>query len=171
MKIFRINKNQLKWKEMNQINYNWKLPILVNHKREVIAGNSLYDILPENIIICVIEKNQLLEDNLQYIEEKVVEENKVERFGTIDSEIREYFKELRKPPSEQLSLFDDIKDNRCISEENYKRPNAEITYSHGRKNDVIDYQLYLLDEEIAEKEIKSSLDEIEVDLEILKELL
>lgn len=171
MKIFKIKKSQLTWKPMEQFNYKWILPILVNHKREVIAGNSLYDSLNDEIMICVIEKNQMLEDTLYYVESKVVEEGKIERVGKIDCELRGYFKELRKPETEQLSLFEEPKEYRCISEENYKRPNAEITYSHGRKVDSEEYQLYLFEEYIEKKINKNEFDEIEVDLEILKELL
>lgn len=169
MKIFKLNKNTLKWKEINQIQYKWKLPILVNHKREVIAGNSLYDSLPDEILVCVIEKNQKLEDNLFYIEEKVVEEGKIERVGILDSELRNYFKELRKPETQQLTLFDNVKETGLISEENYILRKDKFK-SHGYKNILEDYQLYLFESE--EDEIKSSrYDDIEIDMEILKELL
>lgn len=168
MKIYKFRKSDLIWKEMPQISYKWILPILVNHKREVIAGNSLKDSLPEELLIAVIEKNQILEDNLFYIESKVVEENNPKRIGTFDFELREYFKELRKPETEQLSLMNDVKEYGLISEENYL-VRRDTFKSHGPKKEEDDYQLLLFEE--PSEEIKKVIDEIEVDLEILKELL
>lgn len=170
MKIFKCKKSALFWKSINQLSYKWELPILINTENEVILGNSLFSLLPEYIFVIVIEKNQLLEDDLLYIEQKIVEENSDKRIGIIDFEIRNYLKYLKRPRHQNECLFSDIKETGIISSENYivRKDNFK---SHGpKKEEDINNNLFPLFD-IDEKEVKTKQVEIEVDLEILKELL
>lgn len=177
MKIFRCNKNALKWKEIPQLNYKyeWNLPILVNDELSVVVGNSLKDLLPDEIFIIQIPKNDLLEENLFYMESKVVEENSERRIGIIHRELRDYFRELRKSKIEYEALFEDIKNKELITEENYIVRHDQFK-SHGYKKIEEDYQLYLpgFEEEI-KKEMSTSriaeLFDFEIKYELLEELL
>lgn len=175
MKFYKVYKKVLKWKEIGQINYKWNLPILIDNKYNVLVGNSLKDILPDEVIVVITNYNPTLEETLYYVENKVVEENSEDRFNVINYEIREYFKELRKPPIETISLFDEIKETRTINSEIYRMPPEDDYKGHGRNYDVEeDIQMYLWEEATEkqkEKTKKNKFDEIQIDTEIMKELL
>lgn len=171
MKFYTIHKDALKWKEMPQITYNWNLPILVNTEYEVIVGNSLKDSLPDNIFIVICDNNQreTLFQALYDIELKIAEENNSDRINQLYIEFRSFFKEVRKPKIETIELFN-IKEDRCITEELYIEPPPYDFNKHG-KGKVLFNDGNLLLEEFLEAVEKGKEPEIEIDLEILKELL
>ena len=173
MKFYRVSKSQLKWKEMTQISYNWNLPILINVDYEVILGNSLKDSLPDSIIVVVMDNNQrdLLYQALEHIESKIAEENSESRINQVYIEFRDFFKEVRKPRVETLSLFE-IKENHCITEDTYIDPPPYDFTKHNHIRELFNEGNVLMEEfiEIEEKRGKTE-PEIEIDLEILKELL
>lgn len=154
--------------------YNWNLPILVNDKLEVVVGNCLKDSLNDEVLIIMIDKNDLLEENLFYMESKIVEENSEKRINVIYCEIREYLREYRKPKVENISLFEEPKNTNLITEENYIIRKDQFK-SHGYKKNEEDYQLRLIEfEDEVIKSVSNSRAEFfdfEVDYEILKELL
>lgn len=171
MKFYKIHKDALKWKDMPQISYNWNLPILVNTEYEVIAGNSLKDSLSSNIIVVICDNNQreVLFQAIYDIETKIAEENNSDRINQLYIEFRDFFREVRKPKFETIELFD-IREDRCITEELYIEPPAYDFNKHG-KGKVLFNDGNLLLEEFLE-EIKAGKEpEIEIDMEILKELL
>lgn len=168
MKIFKLSKNSLIWTEMPQIDYKWSLPILVDHKRNVVLGNSLRDRLNSEVIVIVIEKNERLTEDLLFIENKLAEENNLKRIGFLESELKELLREIRKPIVENIDLFE-FRDTSCITEENFILP-PPYDFTKHRKKDVNDMQIRLFEFEDEVKQNKP-VDDIEVDLEILKELL
>lgn len=171
MKFYKIGKNRLKWKEIPQITYNWNLPILINTDYEVVAGNSLKDSLSDSIIVVIMDNNQreVLFQAIYDIETKIAEENNSDRINQLYIEFRDFFREVRKPKVETIELFE-IRENRCITEELYDEPPAYDFNKHG-KGKVLFNDGNLLLEEFLEAVEKGNKPEIEVDLEILKELL
>ena len=170
MDFYRVSKNKLKWKEIQQLDYKWKLPILIDTDLNVILGNSLKDILPDNIIIVQMDNHQreVLFQALYDIEEKIAEENSEDRLNQIQMKLREFFIEIRKPVVEYMNLFD-IKETRCVSVDNYIEPPPYNFDKHG-KGKILFNEGNVLLEDFLEK-IESDEPEIEIDMEILKELL
>lgn len=172
MKFYRISKSVLKWKEMPQLSYKWNLPILINTEFEVIAGNSLKDSLSDNIIVVVMDNNQreVLFQALFDIETKIAEENDENRLNLLHRSLTDFFKEVRKPKFENISLFEEVKETRCITEELYDEPPAYDFNKHGKGKQLFN-DGYVLSEEFIEAVASGKEPEIEVDLEILKDLL
>lgn len=170
MKFYKCSKDILKWKEMPQIDYKWNLPILVDSNLNVIIGNSLKDSLSGDIFIVKMDNYQreVLFQALYDIETKIAEENSKERLDMIHVELSQFFREVRKPVVETISLFD-IKEDRCITPELYIEPPPYDFNKHG-KGKIVFNEGNVLMEEFLEK-IESGEPEIEVDLEILKDLL
>ena len=170
MKFYKCGKSILKWKEMPQLDYKWNLPILVDAELNVVIGNSLKDSLDDNIIIVKMDNNQreVLFQALYDIETKIAEENSRERLDMIHVELSQFFREIRKPVIETISLFD-IKEDRCITPELYIEPPPYDFNKHG-KGKIAFNEGNVLMEEFLEK-IESGEELIEVDLEILKDLL
>ena len=170
MRFYKCNKNNLKWKEMTQLDFNWNLPILINTDMEVIVGNSLKDSLPDSIIVVMMDNNQreVLYQAIFDIESKIAEENSIDRLNQIYIKIRDFFNEVRKPVVEQYSLFD-LKEDRCITPELYIEPPPYNFNKHGKEKLSYNFGCYLSEEFI--EEVAKDEPEIEVDLEILKDLL
>ena len=171
MKFYKIHKDTLKWKEMIQIDYKWNLPILINTEYEVIVGNSLKDSLSDNIIVVIMDNNQreVLFQALFDIEQKIAEENDETRLNQIYMAIRNFFTEVRKPKFENIELFS-LKEDRCITEELYIEPPPYDFNKHG-KGKVLFNDGNLLLEEFLDEISSGKEPEIEIDMEILKELL
>lgn len=171
MKFYRIAKSNLKWKECPQVSYKWNLPILIDTENNVIIGNSLKDSLSDSIIVVVMDnhKRDVLFQALYDIETKIAEENSENRLNQIYTSINNFFREVRKPVVEQVTLFDDVREDRIITPEIYSEPPAYDFDKHG-KSKVLYNEGYVLTEEFLEKLEKGEPD-IEIDLEIMKELL
>lgn len=170
MKFYKCSKSLLKWKEMPQISFKWNLPILVDTDLNVILGNSLKDSLSDTIIIVKMDnyKRDVLFQALFDIETKIAEENSIDRLNMLENKIRGFFVEIRRPIYENYKIFS-ISENRCITPELYVEPPAYDFNKHKKTIDIIDND-YILFEEF--REIQSSNEpEIEIDMEILKELL
>lgn len=119
-----ISKNRLSFKEMPQMNFNWKLPILVDRDYNVYAGNSLKDSLQERQECIIISVNTYLQECLFNAEQTLAIENSKERYLKAQEEIKKYLK-LIEPTVETFSLFTDeeVSDRvTLITEENYKEP-------------------------------------------------
>lgn len=173
MKFYKIDKNRLQWKEMPQISYNWNLPILVDSDYNVIVGNSLKDSLSDNVIIVVMDNYQreTLFQALFDIETKIAEENSEDRINQLYIEFRDFFREVRKPKIETIELFR-VSEDRCITEELYIEPPPYDFNKHGKGKSLFNDGNLLLEEFLEYEQGKGKSDEeIEVDLEILKELL
>ena len=171
MDFYRIHKNLLKWTEMPQVSYKWILPILVDNNFNVIAGNCLKDCLG-NEIICVIIDNydrDILFESIRDIETKIAEENSDKRLDAVFTQLYNFFKEVRKPKVESISLFN-VKEEGLITEENYIEPPAYDFNKHGKEKPLFN-EGFVLSEEFTEKIVNSKEPEIEIDLEILKDLL
>lgn len=160
MKIYRIDKSLLKWREVPQINYPWNLPIFVNEDMEVVAGNFLKDALPDKIMFFII-KNQFKGaiEAISYLEDLIIEENNLGRINELYVLLRKYLYNI-KYPEEFVPLFD-YKETDILTEDNYKKPN----FAFNKKEKVKIELCYLIETE----EQKS--DDIVIDMEILKELL
>ena len=170
MKIYKISKKALKWKEIPQIDYKWNLPILVNSNLEVVLGNSLKDSLSDSIIIVIMDNDQRepLFDALYVIETRIAEENSISRIDRLYVQIRDYLREVRKPYVEQVELFS-MKEDGFITPENFiETPPYDFT-KH-RHSDELYNEGCVLMEEFIEK-VKGKEPEIKIDLEIMKELL
>ena len=113
---------------------------------------------------------ELLFDSLYEIETKIAEENSRERFDAIYGSIHNFFRELRKKKVENICLFEDIKEDRIITPELYTEPPAYDFDKHGKQKPLFN-DGFVLSEEFIEKVVNSKEPQIEVDLEILKELL
>lgn len=170
MKFYKCNKSLLKWKEMIQVQYKWNLPILVDTDLNVIIGNSLKDCLPDSIIIVQMDnyKREVLFQALYDIESKIAEENSEDRLNQLYTNMHGFFKEVRKPVTEYVSLFD-IKETGFVTPENYIEPPPYDFNKHG-KGKVLFNEGYVLMDEFLEKQDSQESD-IEIDMEILKELL
>ncbi len=170
MKFYKISKKALKWSEIPQVSYKWNLPILVNSELKVVLGNSLKDSLPDNIFIVMIDNNQreVLFNAFYEIENKIAIENSEKRLHAIHAEFTRFFREVRKKKVESFELFP-MKEEGFITEENYILPPPYDFTKHKHNNDLYN-EGYVLMEEFIEK-TKGKEPEIEVDLEILKELL
>ena len=157
MKFYKVNKNILKWNEnVPVVNFNWKtLPILVDIEYNVIAGNSVRNNVPEELIIIQADLDSKVKDAVIYYETKIAEENKITRYHQIEIQVLDYLREIKKPEIEWNPLFE-YEELGTITEDNYIAPSEEVTYAHGIKKDV--------------EEIKEEL-EFDIDLELLKELL
>ena len=157
---------------MPQISFNWNLPILINVDYEVVAGNSLKDSLPDNIFVVAMDNNQreVLFQALFDIESKIAEENDEIRLNMLHRSFTDFFREVRKPQVENISLFEDIKETRCITEELYDEPPAYDFNKHGKGKQLFNDGNVLL-EEFLEAIESGNEPEIEIDLEIMKELL
>ena len=64
MKFYKVKKSQLKWCNMQQVAYNWKLPILVDNEMTVLAGNSIKDKLNDDIIVIIVNKWDIMQEAL-----------------------------------------------------------------------------------------------------------
>lgn len=172
MKFYKAPKHRLTWKEMPQLNFNWNLPILVDTDYNVIVGNSLKDCLSDSIIIVIMDNYQreVLFQALYDIETKIAEENDENRLNAIYKSIRDFFREVRKPQVENISLFEELKETRCITEELYDEPPAYDFNKHGKGKQLFN-DGFVLSEEFIEEVVSGKEPEIEVDLEILKDLL
>ena len=170
MKFYRCSKDSLKWSEMPQIEYKWNLPILINTEMQVVLGNSLKDSLPSSIIVIQMDNNnrEVLIQALHDIETRIAEENSINRIDRLYVEISSYLKEVRKPFTEQIELFT-IKETDFITPENYIET-PPYDFNKHRHDDSLYNEGNVLLEEFLEK-VEGKEPEIEVDLEILKELL
>lgn len=171
MKFYKCSKSLLKWKELPQVSYKWKMPILVNTELEVVLGNSLKDSLSDPVFVIMMDNNQreVLYQAFESIETCIAQENSLERISLLEEEIKNYLIIARKPAPEfePLVVF---KERECVSQENYIEPPPYNFNKHKESSQTLFNGGNLLFEEFREEEIKKE-DEIEVDLEILKELL
>lgn len=150
------NKNDLIWKEMTQVRYDWKSVIIINKNNEVVAGNFLKDSLGDVVNTFVIDTNPALEEAFYNLETLISKENNLRRIETFHKVTQSFFYyELH--PIEKLSLFD-LKDDGLISEDTYRRPPL-MSY---RNNDS---------QKEDEPVIKKKEIDFDIDLEIMKELL
>ena len=154
MKFYKIDKEALKFTDMPQVDYKWDLPILIDNDYNVIAGNCLRDKLIGQVLVIIInnEDREVLFDSIKFIEQKIAEENSVDRLNAIYTDFHTFFREVRKPVYEQGNLFE-FKDTGLVTEENYIEPPAYNFEKHNtsKKN--------------------GETEEFEIDVEMLKELL
>jgi len=171
MEFYKTEKSNLNFQDMPQIIYKWNIPILVDNNLNVILGNSLKDCLSDKVFLVIVDSfdREVLFDALKEIELKIAEENSKERIEMIYAEIYNFFKEVRKPKIETVSLFS-YQEAEEITEETYVEPPAYDFNKHGKVklqfNDGC-----VLSEEFIEKVVNGKEVDIEIDMEILKELL
>lgn len=179
MNFYKVGKSRLTWKEMVQVNYPWKLPILIDTDLNVVLGNSLKDSLPDSIIVVQMDNNQreFLIQELTDIEEKVAEENSNERIVLIEAQLREFFKRVRSQKFKWEPLFQ-YKETACITPETYIEPPEYNFNKHNNREELMYNAGRYLSEELSELmkpeengKVKEMPPEIEIDLEIMKELL
>lgn len=138
-KLNRINApmNKITWFEMEQINYQFTLPLLIDRRGYVLLGNSVkkQHIHKEKIDVVVISVDDYLKDILYEIEKTVVKENKLERYIEIEKELSQYLREFNKG-YELISLFDDeeIKEYGLITNENFIMPPPYNFKKNSNKN-------------------------------------
>lgn len=175
MKVYKCAKSFVKWKEFPQLNFNWKLPILIDDDMNVVLGNSLKDALPDQIFVIKMDTNrrQVLFDALAEIETRLVEENSEIRITQLQDTLRDYILNSRKKNYQSEPLFQ-FKETECITPENYVEPPPYNFNKHSSKADLLINGGNLLSEEFYQMfagEEKSDEPAIEIDLEIMKELL
>lgn len=154
MKFYKMKKSSLNFTEMNQLNYKWKYPILIDESNNVYLGNSLKESLSDEVIVIIIKENQMLKDDLIYIESKIVEENSEKRIRTIENEVYNYIMATRKPIYKEEKLFH-YEDKGLITEENYIKMENSFRKHNGR---------------ISEDE-EEIIEDFEIDMEVLKDLI
>lgn len=171
MKYYKVSKSKLKWKDIQQLDYPWKMPILIDKDLNVIAGNSLKDSLPSEVIVVVCHNYQreFLFQCLYEIEEKIALENSHDRLNTLQMQVREFFKQVMKPKIETVDLFT-IEEHRCITPERYIEPPPYDFNKHRNIRELFNEGNLLLEEFLELEKIQDE-PEIEIDMEILKELL
>lgn len=172
MNFYRVPKVNLKWKDITQLDYTWKMPILIDKDFNVILGNSLKDKLPDNIIVVVCHNNdrELLFQSLFEIETAVAEENDEKRLNKIQVEIRDFFRETKKEKVEYMDLFN-IREDREVSVENYVEPPNYDFNKHGKGRELFNENNLLFEEFMEVDKTKEKECDIEIDMEIMKELL
>ena len=140
--MFKLNRikapmQKIKWFEMQQIDYQFKLPLLIDRRGYVLLGNSVKEqhIHKEELDVVVISVDDYLKDVLYEIEKAVVKENKLERCIEIEKELSQYLREFNKD-YELISLFDDeeIKEYRLITNENFIMPPPYNFKKNSNKN-------------------------------------
>lgn len=150
MKFYKVKKSQLKWCNMQQVAYNWKLPILVDNEMTVLAGNSIKDKLNDDIIVIIVNKWDIMQEALFEMEEALSkEENWKYWYDSAERKLRRYF-EIERKGDNQLSLFD-YKNYEMITEENYIKPKAydfekHNVKSHNENVEEVDIDLSILEE-------------------------
>lgn len=121
MKVYQVSKKYLKWKEIEQINYPWNLPILVDKDYNVIMGSSLKNVLSEQLLVVVLkEPSEGIRRNLFEIESAIAVQKDLVRVDSYNKLLYRYLKDTRYI-NEQLELLD-YRDTNIITEENYKIP-------------------------------------------------
>lgn len=124
MKIFKVSKSLLKFVEdsdIPDINFNFKIPILVDSEYNVILGNSLRNRQSETFFVIVLNNvNKFMIDTLHDLEKALAEENNEARFNQIEMEVEDFIKKDRVN-IETFSLFD-FKEEACITKETYRKP-------------------------------------------------
>lgn len=173
MKFYRCSKSLLNWREMPQVPFKWKMPILIDSEKNVVCGNSLKESLPDSIIVVMMDNNQreALFEGLFNLELSVANECSLERYDSAQSEVKEYLLLCRKPKYESVELFP-FKETLCITPENYVEPPPyNFNKHHSQENELYNGGFYLSEEFIEEEILERRESDIEVDLEILKELL
>lgn len=124
--------NKLIWHDIQQIDFKFKLPLLINRRGEVLLGNcQKQHVLKKQFQdVVVVQMDDYIVPILKDLELAVVEENSVERYHAIEKEMRSYLNSFNQD-YELLSLFDDeeLRENGLITKENYIRP-----YTHRFKD-------------------------------------
>ena len=172
MKLYKIPVDRLQWMDMPQCPVKMRVPLLIDDEFNVLLGNSLRGRSDSEICI-IIPKWDYYKEVLPTLEREILEDKDVEQWCyKIDKQICDFIKDERII-NEQISLFD-FKERSLLTEENYKRGGAyDFKKANSRHKDEIDDQLRLIifeDDEQLER-IKKKEDDIQIDLEILKELL
>lgn len=172
MNLYMIPKQMLKWKDIIQLDYHWKMPILIDKDYNVILGNSLKDKLPDKVmvVVCHNTDRELLFQSLYEIELAVAEENNEKRINKIQVEIRDFFRETKKEKVEYMDLFS-IKEDREVTPENYIEPPQYNFNKHGKGRDLFNENNLLFEEFMEVEKTKEKECDIEIDMEIMKELL
>ena len=125
-----LKKNELKRRQMKQIDYRPTSPILVDGDYNILFGNSLYDALPEEVSCIVLkdEFNFLLFD-LWKLEQLLTKE----MICDMDFAYQELLKKTEEEPEQPL-LFDFDKHTEFLTEQNYVQP---IVFSKTRNKEKI----------------------------------
>ena len=170
VKFYKIDKNILKWQEMPQTKAKLRCPLLIDKDYNVLLGNCLKDRSPDKEICIVIEPWPYFLQILPKLEREIFDSENSERWlYAVDKEVCEFLRdEITKV--EYIPLFE-FKVTDLLTEENYKRGGIyDFKKASIRHKDIIDDQLRLIqfeDDEVIDKKHE----EIEIDMEILKELL
>lgn len=139
IEIVKRKKKDLIFYDTDTINFKSKLPLLIDKDNNVIAGNCLRNNFKnDDDINCVILKNSndFIADTIYEFENAVAEENSIERFYAIESELSKYIKN-ENTNIETFTLFDS-KETRCITEELFIPPPPYNFKKHKRKEEVED---------------------------------
>lgn len=168
MKIYRVDKVYLKWVDMPQTQIPMRVPLLIDTDYNVLLGNCLKDRCGDKVLVIFVKKWDYLNELLPTFEKEIFDAEDPDKWlYRIDEQVCAYLRD-EFTVNEQLSLFE-YKNCELLSEENYKRGGAYDFKKAKRKNEIDD-QLKLIQFE-DDEELDRKHPEIQVDLEILKELL
>lgn len=165
-----IRKDELKWKEVPQFNYKLNLPLLIDSDYNVLLGNSFKDVLPEKIIVFIIDAWHYYEMVFTKLEEEILSSDNPEFWlGQIERDITKFVKnELIVNDQKELFKYEN---RELLTEENYKKGGAyDFVKAKKIKEKAKDEQLKLIEFEDEEEE-ESKDSGYEIDMEIMKELL
>lgn len=131
MEIKTIPKDNLHFQEMKQIDFKLDIPILINNKCFVLLGNSVKNILGNDVKVISISANNYLNQCLFDLEKIIVDENNLERVYQFQEEISQYiYSELNN--IDKNSLFE-VKEYGLIDEAKYIKPPEYNFEKHNTK--------------------------------------
>ena len=134
----------LNYKEINKLPVKINVPLLIDENDNVLLGNSLKDYYRNEINInCVIIKNSLafrLEKWLYDLETYLIEENNIERYHNIESEIQNLLK-LATSSDLNDNLFILSKETRTILDVEFDKP-GKFKFKSSRKKEDEDDNLF-----------------------------
>lgn len=148
---------KLTWFEMEQIDYVFDLPILIDRRGYVLLGNSIKNqvINNETVEAIVVSVDDYMKGILYEIESVVVGEGSLDRFRNIEAELKNYLADFDRK-FEVLSLFDDeeLRETRLVTEDNFIKPPA-YNFDKGTKkadnsDDLDDDDIFNLLERMSE---------------------
>ena len=134
----------LNYKEVNKLPIKINVPLLIDENDNVLFGNSLKEYYKnEPNINCIIIKNSLafrLEKWLYDLELYLIEENNVERYHNIESEIQNLIK-ITTSSNSNDNLFILSKETRTILDVEFDKP-GKFKFKSSRKKEDEDDNLF-----------------------------
>jgi len=176
MNFYKVPKSKLIWLDMPQTKLDVKSPIIINEKFEVIFGNCLKDREKDFELVIMLVGWEYYKTILVQLEKEIFKSDDPDLWiSRIDRDAVEFIKN-ETIVNEQIDLLI-YRTHDLLTEENYKKGGMYDFIKAKNKGNKDDGQIKLIEFEDEIKEVKgvkvkkSEDKEIEIDMEIMKELL